>query len=295
MYDIIGDVFGHYFELVSLLKKMGYINEKGKFYNPSGRKVIFTGNIIDKGFFIRETVNLVRDMVENESAYVVMGEHEYNAICFNTISDIHGGYLREHNLDNIYHHINTLEQYKFYRKDYLETIEWFKTLPLFLEFKDFRVVHAMWHQPHIDFLSNRLKNASVDNAFLQEAAIKGSDTFISVEETLRGKKIKQAEDITSAESVGEESSFVSIKWWKEPNHDNINSDFYSSSTFDQFYYYDVNQKTVIVGSYVMTGIPKMQAINIVCLNYNIHKGGALVAYRHDKKEKFLQVRNRLFD
>ncbi|MDA3881069.1 MAG: metallophosphoesterase, partial [Prolixibacteraceae bacterium] len=63
MYDIIGDLHGHYDLLVRLLKKMGY-EADGNSFKHSKRKVIFTGDFINRGPEIRATVRLVKQMVD---------------------------------------------------------------------------------------------------------------------------------------------------------------------------------------------------------------------------------------
>ena len=61
--DFIGDIHGHYDELVVLLKKLGYEERGGAFRYPGDeRTVVFLGDYIDRGSQVRETVNLVRAM-----------------------------------------------------------------------------------------------------------------------------------------------------------------------------------------------------------------------------------------
>lgn len=46
--------------------------------------MIFLGDFIDRGPKIRETLQIVRAMVDAGTALAVMGNHEYNAICFHS-------------------------------------------------------------------------------------------------------------------------------------------------------------------------------------------------------------------
>ncbi len=49
-YDIIGDIHGCYEELISLLNKLGYQQQKtGAFFHPQGRKLAFVGDATDRG------------------------------------------------------------------------------------------------------------------------------------------------------------------------------------------------------------------------------------------------------
>ena len=49
-------------------------------------------------------------------------------------------------------HIGTLEQFEKYPEEWNYFLEWFKTLPLFFDLDDFRVVHACWDDDHINWL-----------------------------------------------------------------------------------------------------------------------------------------------
>ena len=48
-YDIIGDVHGCYDELIQLVEKLGYREEKGIYVHPDKRRLISVGDVSDKG------------------------------------------------------------------------------------------------------------------------------------------------------------------------------------------------------------------------------------------------------
>ena len=81
-YDIIGDIHGYCDALEELLHKMDYQHREGCYRHPEGRKVIFVGDLLDRGPGIRETVKLAMDMHEQGQALMVLGNHEYNAVCY---------------------------------------------------------------------------------------------------------------------------------------------------------------------------------------------------------------------
>lgn len=74
-------VEGHADKLEELLQKLGY-TKTNNCYSHATRTVIFVGDLIDRGPKIRETLEIVNRMVDNGSAVALMGNHEYNALCF---------------------------------------------------------------------------------------------------------------------------------------------------------------------------------------------------------------------
>jgi protein phosphatase len=77
-FDIIGDVHGCFDELVELLEKLGYETGKsaGAWHHPEGRKMVFVGDLVDRGPKIPEVVRLVMDSVNFGSALCVPGNHD---------------------------------------------------------------------------------------------------------------------------------------------------------------------------------------------------------------------------
>ena len=81
-FDIIGDVHGCCGELEQLLEKLGYKpvptngSLKTNYQHPEGRKVIFLGDLVDRGDRIIDTLNLVRNMVTAGTAICVPGNHD---------------------------------------------------------------------------------------------------------------------------------------------------------------------------------------------------------------------------
>ncbi len=79
-FDIVGDLHGCFDELLVLLERLGYQvqHQNGQFIvaHPQNRRLIFLGDLIDRGPRIVDCLRLVMDAVESGSAFCVPGNHE---------------------------------------------------------------------------------------------------------------------------------------------------------------------------------------------------------------------------
>ncbi|MEK8019406.1 MAG: polynucleotide kinase-phosphatase, partial [Candidatus Parabeggiatoa sp.] len=79
-FDIIGDVHGCFDELIDLLDTLGYEtippNPVWKVTHPEGRKLIFLGDLVDRGPKTPEVLRLVMDMVASGIAFCIPGNHD---------------------------------------------------------------------------------------------------------------------------------------------------------------------------------------------------------------------------
>ncbi len=125
------------------------------YYKHPERKVIFVGDYIDRGPKIRETLSIVRKMVEEGSAFAIMGNHEYNALCYHTeiSKEI---FLREHSEKNYDQHEETLKQFSNFQNEFKDYLNWFRTLPLYLDLGNLRIIHACWDDENINQLNGAL-------------------------------------------------------------------------------------------------------------------------------------------
>jgi protein phosphatase len=81
-FDIIGDIHGCFDELVELLDELGYTaisqvdGVPTSFSHPHHRKVVFLGDLVDRGPKIPQVLRLVMTMVSRGLALCVPGNHE---------------------------------------------------------------------------------------------------------------------------------------------------------------------------------------------------------------------------
>ncbi len=294
MFDIIGDIHGHADKLEALLLKLGYTKKNG-IYSHNDRKTLFVGDYIDRGPNIREALEIVKAMVDSNNAIALMGNHEYNALCFH-FQETEGGHLRKHLIKNIIQHYETLRQFQNRQKEYEDYLDWFKTLPLYFETDTFRVVHACWGYNYIHYLRQTLINDRLNDDLIYQSVKKGTALNDAVDQTLKGKEIEMPPGLFFFDKDGTRRTNIRIKWWEDPAEMTYKS--ISVETIESLpglpidmneqisnEYYQSDDKIVFFGHYWRKGEPVFYRNNICCLDYSVAKGGLLVAYRFNGENK----------
>ncbi|WP_416438864.1 metallophosphoesterase [Phnomibacter sp. MR] len=289
-YDVFGDIHGYAQELEMLLQQRGYERQKGVYAHPEGRQAIFVGDYIDRGPMIRETLHLIKDMCDAGNALAVMGNHEFNAISFHTPHTESGGFFRDHSLTEIEQHIETLRQFKHFEKEWTYFLEWFNTLPLFLDLEHIRVVHACWDSKHIEWLKDNY--TGIDKEILRMANDKRnrSEVFSIINETLKGKEYTLPKGHFFVDKGGVVRNESRIKWWA-PKAAPIAFNHYLMDcppelanemvpVDAELFTYDDNVP-VFFGHYWLKGLPKIDT-NAICLDYSVAKNGHLVCCSVDR-------------
>lgn len=290
--DFIGDIHGHADELEELLKKLHYKKIDG-YYQHSMRKVFFVGDFIDRGPQIREVLEIVRPMVENDAAYAVIGNHEHNAICYWTIGP-DGKPLRPHTEKNQGQHKLTIEA--FNDADLLmEYVEWFKTLPIFAEHEHFKVVHAQWNQQHV----NRLKEDGIASfmnlEFLMNSAARGTAEYEIIENLLKGEE-RHVPGVPFLDKDVNERFSYRLKWWLQGNNLKCRDSLFEFSpeandtlTLSSIGY-EKNDPPVFFGHYwLKDSEPVLQQNNVCCLDFSVAKEeGILVAYSWNGERELVE-------
>ena len=274
-----------------LLKKKK--KKKGGIYSHPERKVLFVGDYIDRGPKIRETLAIVKAMVESENAIALMGNHEYNALCFH-FQETEGGHLRKHLIKNIIQHYETLKQFQNRQKEYEDYVEWFKTLPLYYETETYRAVHACWDHKNIQYLKNTLVHDKLTDELIYQSVKKGSLLNEAIDQTLKGKEMKMPGEESFTDKDGTNRTDIRIKWWKDPSQmtyrsisieplDNLPEKPVEVSEFKSLDYYNSKDKKIFFGHYWLKGEPSIYKENVCCLDYSVAKDGKLVAYRFEEE------------
>jgi hypothetical protein len=296
MYDLIGDIHGHADELRALLHHLGYRPDAaGIPHHPAGRQVIFLGDYIDRGPKIRETLALVRGMVEGGAALAILGNHEYNALAFWQMHPA-GGHLRPHWPWNVRQHWRTMEEFgtpELFR-EWQDYLAWFLTLPLALELPGLRAVHACWEPRHLAYLRQELPGLRLTPEFMLRASERGTPAYEATEVTLKGREMGLPGGLSFADKDGHRRYISRVRWWQDPALAATYYDYYLEdlpelrgqpvdvASLDPWHYQD--ETPVFFGHYWLRGTPQILQPHAVCLDYSVAKGGQLIGYRWDGEQ-----------
>ncbi|AJF05440.1 metallophosphoesterase [Geoalkalibacter subterraneus] len=288
-YDLIGDIHGCADELTALLGKLGYRKTNNAYRHPE-RRVVFLGDYIDRGKQNKQTLSIVRSMVEAGSAIAIAGNHEYNALCYHTRHPQTGQYLRPHTDKNIRQHQSFLNEFNQDDDGLKSTIEWFSQLPLYLDLGEVRVVHACWHPEKISELETLGFTNSLNDELLLASCRKDSQEYRIIETLLKGTEVDLPSGSSFLDKDGHERREIRTKWWQSKADTYREAALLSESELsripddpfpeDELIGYSYDAPAVFFGHYWLQGQPSVFNQNIACLDYSVGKpGGALCCYR----------------
>ena len=157
-----------------MVEKLGYVRKGPSYEHPQGRKLVFVGDLLNRGPDSAGVLKIVRKTWEEGNAYVALGNHEFRIL---QLASMNKGLPDA---------------------SYEPFVPWFKKLPLFLDLQDIRVVHAAWHISSIALISQ----APVpDNSFIQATLDKNSPERKAVDRILKGVMANLAGRLDSSRSI----------------------------------------------------------------------------------------------
>jgi len=153
---VIGDVHGCIFTLEKLVNKL-----------PKNSKLIFVGDLVDRGNFAKEVIEFV---IQNNYK-CIFGNHEY--LMFNYARDT---VIRDKqsmwSLDKAYGGDKTVKSYQNHNDTLLKHIKFIETLPKYLEIDNYFITHGFGLPFYrrkdkfggnlMDLYTNRLEDISLD-------------------------------------------------------------------------------------------------------------------------------------
>ncbi|MDC1005060.1 metallophosphoesterase [Opitutales bacterium] len=272
-FDIIGDVHGYPSLLIELLQILGYEENKGTFVHPLGRKIIFVGDLINRGPDTIEVLKIVQKLLSSEQAFAVLGNHEFRLI---------QQFIKDPTLVE-----PAIKPF----------IPWIQSLPLFLEFHELRVVHAAWHFASI----TKLKDQSVgDENFIRSTFDSQSDLGQAIDIILRGITVPIPNKLNYLDRFGIKRKKARIRWWEGEKNKINGSNFFpkskklltesfaiNSQKIGQEYLH--NDKPIFLGHYCLPADEPKVINNVVCVDGCVTCDQVLWAYRFTSGEEISDV------
>lgn len=160
--DVVGDVHGEIDALKMLLDHLGY-TANGT--HSEGRRLVFLGDLTDRGPDSPAVVNLVKTLVNSGCAQCVLGNHDLNILLGQRKHDNHWYFGEDWSLDDSPEPTPAVLADDAIRR---RVREFFESQPLVLERHDVRIVHACWDDEMVEIA----RKATDAAALLQEYAVR---------------------------------------------------------------------------------------------------------------------------
>lgn len=211
-------------------------------------------------------------------------------------TDRPGDFLRPHTDKNVHQHRRTIEQVPPVELD--EYLEWFRSLPMWLDLEGLRVVHACWDGRQIAVIRSGIEQHSgVTRGFLHQASTKDGPLHLAIEDVLKGKEIRLPDGMSYVDKDGHERHAMRTKWYESAAQKtyrgyaltadpDLPDDPIQESVARLATPYPADAPPVFFGHYWLRAeVPAALAPNVACLDYSVAKGGMLVAYRWDGEKQ----------
>jgi hypothetical protein len=179
--DLVGDVHGEWLALRSLLAHLGY-DARGE--HRQGRRLVFVGDLCDRGPDSPQVVAFVREAVQRGLAQCVLGNHELNVLRHERKRG-NGWFFASHP-DHAHPDFRHSRRATSRERDTIRAF--FAGLPLALRRSDLRVTHAAWDGAALAAIGTTAPESHLDRyaAFERRIAdIVDGDVVAAVREELR--------------------------------------------------------------------------------------------------------------
>lgn len=217
--DIIGDVHGEIDALSSLMSHLGY-DSRGK--HPEGRRLVFVGDLTDRGPDSPAVVGLVQRLVETGRAQCVLGNHDLNILLNEPKHDNHWFFGEESALDGSGEPTPAILADDAIRQ---QVREFFKSLPLVLERADLRVVHACWDDSMVEIARQSNDVVALYNEQVAMIDARHNDMPLDeIDQGLEDQNLNPVKVLTSGKERRVATPFKAagklryeerVNWWKD--------------------------------------------------------------------------------
>lgn len=295
MYDIIGDVHGHASLLKKLLLKMGYVKTNGSYSHPS-RKAIFVGDFINRGPEIRKTIRIIRAMVENGDALAILGNHELNAIIYN-LKDKEGFRFVKEPHKYFLSLFKTINEYSLNSLEWKQHLKWMRSLPLYLDLGDIRIVHACWSDKAIEIVDSIREDGKIRKKTFKKIQ-RNSDSELnqSIWLLTKGVNLKMPGDLKIVNNKGISPRSFRTRWWEKPANKTFKQMSFESKfelpsytipyeILPKTYPYPKDSPIVFFGHYCRGKGPHILKPNVCCVDSCVTGSKTLLAYQWDGEKQ----------
>ncbi len=140
--DIVGDIHGEYDALLALLKHLDY-DARGQ--HSQNRTLVFVGDFCDRGPNSPAALALVQQLVTSGRAVAVLGNHEINLL--REVAKDGSGWYFDARVDA--DHAKYAPYVRPSETERASIVAFLSSLPIGLERRDLRVIHAAWQANEI--------------------------------------------------------------------------------------------------------------------------------------------------
>ncbi len=295
-YDIIGDVHGYAKELEELLLRLGYSKMYGT-WKHMHRKAVFVGDFIDRGPDSKKVLSIIKNMVDEDAAYAILGNHEINMLLYLTKNPETGKSFRKPSESSRKLIEQVRQEFEGDNKAFKEYLRWMRKLPIYLDFGKLRVVHAYWNEQYMhlidEYTTGRLSKKVM--ALLSDP---DHPLATALNGITKGVEMKLPADLVIKDATNIRRTNFRIKWWEQPE----DKTFFELSFGNKFKLpdytvpkellfpfevYDTSKPMLFVGHYCVGKENVITAPNICCIDACVASGGSLGAYRWNGEDTFI--------
>jgi Calcineurin-like phosphoesterase len=225
--DIVGDIHGEIDALRMLRRRLGY-DERG--VHPEGRRLVFVGDLGDRGPDSPDVVDWVRELVSAGRAQCVLGNHDFNALWASR-----GGPMKSElswlfdEAEPFHYRGRHIRQVLVRGRRRDEVLAFFATLPVALERGGdlpVRIVHACWDTASLDRIRHETDviDLHIRERDRIEQTIRSCNIVDPLERKLRRQNDNAVKRLTSGtEGRSQEPIFINnepryekrVPWWPD--------------------------------------------------------------------------------
>lgn len=136
--DIIGDIHGLYDEFIDFITSIGYEVNNFRITHKENRKILFLGDVIDRGQQSLEMLKILYNAVSLDGHYAILGNHEYKLLQFRK------HYLKFNQIKNSTFATNEtiLQLLKIPEEEMKKYLDFLTELPPYYIYNDIAFVHG---------------------------------------------------------------------------------------------------------------------------------------------------------